>query len=55
MRLTYKCVVIAYFCTGFTAAVTPILVPWVNILMKDDAQARALTSGAMVTTHRDPF
>ncbi|OBT56873.1 hypothetical protein VE04_01974 [Pseudogymnoascus sp. 24MN13] len=40
---------IAYFCTGFTAAVTPILVPWVNILMKDDAQARALTSGAMLT------
>ncbi len=37
------------FLLGFTAAVTPILVPWVNIVMKDDAEARAFTTGAMVS------
>lgn len=40
--------VFAYFLLGFTAAVTPILIPWVNIIMKDDAEARAFTTGAMV-------
>jgi hypothetical protein len=40
--------VVCFLLLGFTAAVTPILVPWVNILMKDDAQARAFTTGAMV-------
>ncbi|KAK0118396.1 hypothetical protein ONS95_012685 [Cadophora gregata] len=39
----------AYFLLGFTAAVTPILIPWVNIIMKDDAEARAFTTGAMLT------
>ncbi|OBT61876.1 hypothetical protein VE03_08756 [Pseudogymnoascus sp. 23342-1-I1] len=34
---------------GLTSAVTPILFPWVNIIMKDDAEARAFTSGAMMT------
>jgi hypothetical protein len=27
---------------------TPIVVPWVNLVMKDDAEARAITMGAMV-------
>jgi hypothetical protein len=39
----------AYYLLGFTAAITPILVPWVNIVMKDDAEARAFTTGAMLT------
>ncbi|OBT52151.1 hypothetical protein VE04_06210 [Pseudogymnoascus sp. 24MN13] len=34
---------------GLTSAVTPILFPWVNIIMKDDAEARAFTTGAMMT------
>ncbi|KAH8819893.1 major facilitator superfamily domain-containing protein [Xylogone sp. PMI_703] len=34
---------------GLTSAVTPILFPWVNIVMKDDAEARAFTTGAMMT------
>jgi hypothetical protein len=34
---------------GFTAGVTPILFPWVNIVMKDDNEARAFTTGAMLT------
>lgn len=33
---------------GFTSCVTPILFPWVNMIMKDDAEARAFTTGAMV-------
>ncbi|MAD87704.1 MAG: hypothetical protein CL912_32490 [Deltaproteobacteria bacterium] len=46
LKLIY--LVFAYFLLGFTAAVTPILIPWVNIIMKDDAEARAFTTGAMV-------
>ena len=44
----YQSAVVCFLLLGFTAAVTPILVPWVNILIKDDAQARAFTTGAMV-------
>lgn len=40
--------VFVYYLLGFTAVVTPILIPWVNIIMKDDAEARAFTTGAMV-------
>ena len=47
--------VFAYFLLGFTAAVTPILIPWVNIIMKDDAEARAFTTGAMVKYPSWPF
>lgn len=31
------------------SALPPIIVPWVNIAMKDDAEARAVTTGAMVS------
>ena len=41
--------VVANLLLGFTAGVTPILFPWVNIVMKDDNEARAFTSGAMLT------
>jgi hypothetical protein len=41
--------VFAFFLLGFTSAVAPILVPWVNIVMKDDNEARAFTTGAMVS------
>jgi len=34
---------------GFTACVTPILIPWVNIVMKGGGQARVFTIGAMFT------
>ncbi|KAL2784185.1 major facilitator superfamily domain-containing protein [Aspergillus keveii] len=39
----------AYYLLGFTSCVTPILFPWVNMVMKDDSEARAFTSGAMMT------
>ncbi|KAL3422775.1 vitamin H transporter [Phlyctema vagabunda] len=38
-----------FYLFGFTAPVTPILIPWVNVIMKDDSQARAFTTGAMLT------
>ena len=41
-------IVAAYYMLGFTSCVTPILFPWVNVIMKDDSEARAFTSGAMV-------
>jgi hypothetical protein len=41
--------VFAFFLLGFTSAVAPILTPWVNIVMKDDNEARAFTTGAMVS------
>ncbi|KAL5041876.1 hypothetical protein BDW71DRAFT_211712 [Aspergillus fruticulosus] len=39
----------AYYLLGFTSCVTPILFPWVNMVMRDDSEARAFTSGAMMT------
>ncbi|KAL4940087.1 hypothetical protein BDV06DRAFT_230609 [Aspergillus oleicola] len=39
----------AYYLLGFTSCVTPILFPWVNMAMRDDSEARAFTSGAMMT------
>ncbi|KAK2753412.1 hypothetical protein FQN55_003541 [Onygenales sp. PD_40] len=38
-----------YYLLGFTSCITPILFPWVNRIMKDDAEARAFTTGAMMT------
>ncbi|KAK4118832.1 MFS general substrate transporter [Parathielavia appendiculata] len=38
-----------YYLLGCTSAVTPILFPWVNVIMKDDSEARAFTTGAMMT------
>ncbi|PIG83917.1 vitamin H transporter [Aspergillus arachidicola] len=39
----------AYYLFGMTSCITPILFPWVNMIMKDDAEARAFTTGAMMT------
>ena len=39
----------AFYLLGFTATLPPIIVPWVNIVMKDDAEARAVTTGAMIS------
>ncbi|OOQ91738.1 putative vitamin H transporter [Penicillium brasilianum] len=39
----------AYYLLGMTSCITPILFPWVNMIMKDDAEARAFTTGAMMT------
>ncbi|KAI0860068.1 major facilitator superfamily domain-containing protein [Xylaria cubensis] len=39
----------AWYLLGTTSAVTPILFPWVNIIMKDDNEARGFTTGAMMT------
>lgn len=33
---------------GLNSCVTPVLFPWVNMVMKDDSEARAFTTGAMV-------
>lgn len=43
--------VISWYLLGVSAAVTPILVPWVNMVMKDDNEARAFTVGAMVSKY----
>lgn len=42
-------IVTAWYLLGTTSAVTPILFPWVNIIMKDDNEARGFTTGAMVS------
>jgi hypothetical protein len=34
---------------GLTSCVTPILFPWVNLIMRDDVEAKAFTTGAMVS------
>jgi hypothetical protein len=55
--ISYTCVnyhiltsnlVLCFYLFGFTAPVTPILIPWVNRILRDDAEARAFTTGAMV-------
>ncbi|KAF2184029.1 MFS general substrate transporter [Zopfia rhizophila CBS 207.26] len=38
-----------YYLLGVSAAVTPILMPFINMAMRDDAEARAVTVGAMLT------
>ncbi|KAI5844515.1 vitamin H transporter [Morchella snyderi] len=40
---------VSYYLLGFTAAVSPILFSWVNVILKDDAEARAFTIGCMMT------
>jgi hypothetical protein len=41
--------VTCYYLFGVSAAVTPILMPFINMAMRDDAEARAVTVGAMLT------
>lgn len=43
--------VLCFYLFAFTAPVTPILIPWVNHILRDDSEARAFTTGAMVTIH----
>lgn len=38
-----------YYLFGVSAAVTPILMPFINMALRDDAEARAVTVGAMLT------
>ncbi|KAL0938069.1 Pantothenate transporter liz1-like protein 7 [Colletotrichum truncatum] len=38
-----------YYLLGLTSCVTPILFPWINMVMKDDNEARSFTTGAMMT------
>jgi hypothetical protein len=38
-----------YYLLGVSAAITPILMPFINMAMRDDAEARAVTVGAMLT------
>lgn len=38
-----------YYLLGVSAAVTPILMPFINMALRDDAEARAITVGAMLT------
>lgn len=47
LSLSFK--VAVYYMLGLTSCVTPILFPWVNMVMKDDNEARAFTTGAMVS------
>jgi hypothetical protein len=46
--LTYSTVA-CYYLLGVSAAVTPILMPFVNMALRDDAEARAVTVGGMLT------
>lgn len=41
--------VLCYYLLGMTSCITPILFPWVNMMMKDDNEARSFTTGAMMT------
>ena len=38
----------AYFLLGMGSCITPLLFPWVHIIMKDDNEAKSFTTGAMV-------
>ncbi|KAH3919135.1 hypothetical protein HBI56_100340 [Parastagonospora nodorum] len=38
-----------YYLLGVSAAITPILMPFINMALRDDAEARAVTVGAMLT------
>ncbi|KAL5443223.1 hypothetical protein PMIN05_003795 [Paraphaeosphaeria minitans] len=40
----------SYYLLGVSAAVTPILMPFINVALRDDAEARAVTIGAMMTS-----
>lgn len=40
----------SYYLLGVSAAVTPILMPFINMALRDDAEARAITVGAMLTS-----
>ncbi|KAF2445462.1 MFS general substrate transporter [Karstenula rhodostoma CBS 690.94] len=40
---------VCYYLLGMTSCITPILFPWVNMMMKDDNEARSFTTGAMMT------
>lgn len=46
--LTYFSVA-CYYLLGVSAAVTPILMPFINMALRDDAEARAVTVGGMLT------
>jgi hypothetical protein len=41
--------VACYYLLGVSAAITPILMPFINMALRDDAEARAVTVGAMLT------
>ncbi|OBR07126.1 putative Vitamin H transporter [Colletotrichum higginsianum IMI 349063] len=38
-----------YYLLGLTSCMTPIIYPFVNLIMKDDNEARSFTTGAMMT------
>ncbi|WQF88315.1 Putative major facilitator superfamily, MFS transporter superfamily [Colletotrichum destructivum] len=38
-----------YYLLGLTSCMTPILFPWIQMIMKDDNEARSFTTGAMMT------
>lgn len=42
-------IVACYYLLGVSAAVTPILMPFINMALRDDSEARAVTVGAMLT------
>jgi hypothetical protein len=39
----------AYFLLGMSSCITPMLFPWVHLIMKDDNEARSFTTGSMVS------
>ncbi|TQN64823.1 Pantothenate transporter liz1 [Colletotrichum shisoi] len=38
-----------YYLLGLTSCMTPMLFPWIQMIMKDDNEARSFTTGAMMT------
>ena len=42
-------IVACYYLLGVSAAITPILMPFINMALRDDAEARAITVGGMLT------
>jgi hypothetical protein len=39
----------SWFLLGFNSCMTPILFPFVHLIMKDDNEAKSFTTGAMVS------
>jgi hypothetical protein len=41
--------VVAFYLIGFMSTLPPTITPWVNIVMKDDAEATTVTTGVMIS------
>ena len=49
VHILTSALVACYYLLGVSAAITPILLPFINMALRDDAEARAVTVGGMLT------